>query len=96
MVAVRRLVLDVLKPHSPPLTEFAKRVADVESVAGATATLVELDQEVQTVKITLEGEDLAYEPVEAAVEHLGGSVHSIDEVACGEYIVEDRTTAQDA
>jgi hypothetical protein len=85
----------VLKPHEPPLREFADHVAAVESVAAVTATLIELDQEVQNVKVTLEGEALQFEAIEAAVESLGGTVHSVDQVACGEYAVEDRPTLQD-
>ena len=95
MVAVRRLVIDVLKPHEPPLIEFTERVTTLDSVAAATASLVELDQEVQTVKLTVEGNTVSFEAVEDTVEELGGTVHSVDEVACGEYVVEDRRTHQD-
>ncbi|MFC7229878.1 DUF211 domain-containing protein [Salinirubellus salinus] len=95
MSTVRRLVVDVLKPHDPPLPEFASRLAEVGSVAGVTVSLVELDREVQNVKITVEGGAIEYDEVEAAVENLGGTVHSVDEVACGEYVVEDRPTQQD-
>jgi len=95
MAPIRRLVVDVLKPHDPPLPEFAERLATVESVDGINVSLVELDREVQNVKVTLEGESLSYDLVETAVEGLGGTVHSVDEVACGEYVVEERPTLQD-
>lgn len=95
MARVRRLVIDVLKPHTPPLLEFTKRVGEVEGVDGVNASLIELDNEVQNVKLTFEGEDVEFESVEAAVERLGGTVHSVDQVACGERIVEDRQTLQD-
>ncbi|MDZ7701675.1 MAG: DUF211 domain-containing protein [Halobacteriales archaeon] len=95
MAQVRRLVVDVLKPHDPPLLEFADSLADLDSVEGVTATLVELDEEVQNVKLTFEGEDVAFDAIESAVEGLGAAVHSVDEVACGAYIVEDRDTPQD-
>ncbi|MEF8840571.1 MAG: DUF211 domain-containing protein [Haloarculaceae archaeon] len=95
MVPVRRLVVDVLKPHDPPLLEFARRVGDAEGVEGISASLIELDNEVQNVKLTFEGEALAFEEIEAAVERLGGTVHSVDQVACGERVVEDRPTHQD-
>lgn len=96
MASIRRLVIDVLKPHDPPLPEFANQVAEIDSVEGVTASLIELDQEVQNVKLTFEGEDLAFEAIEARIETLGGTVHSVDQVACGAYIVEDRRTLQDA
>jgi len=95
MVAVRRLVIDVLKPHEPPLLEFTEEVAAVDGVEGATGSLLELDREVQNIKLSLEGADLDYDAVESTVEDLGGTVHSVDEVACGDVVVEERPTQQD-
>lgn len=96
MTDLRRVVLDVLKPHGPPLLEFTERIATVESVDGLTVSLIELDSEVQNVKITIEGESLDYEAIEEAIDDIGGSVHSIDQVARGKYIVEERRTLQDS
>lgn len=95
MAPVRRLVIDVLKPHDPPLLEFTDRVAEIESVEGVTSSLIELDQEVQNVKLTFEGDDLDFATIEETVENLGGSIHSVDQVACGDYVVTDRRTLQD-
>lgn len=95
MAPIRRLVVDVLKPYNPSTLEFTQQVAAAESVAGATATLIELDQEVQNVKLTVEGEGIEYDDIEAIIEDAGGTVHSVDQVACGEYIVEDTPTPQD-
>ncbi|MFT4922763.1 MAG: hypothetical protein ACI8XM_001982 [Haloarculaceae archaeon] len=95
MASVRRLVIDVLKPHDPPLLAFTEHLSDLDCVEGATTSLIELDQEVQNVKVTLEGGDLTFETVEDAVEGLGGTVHSVDVVACGEHVVEDQPTLQD-
>ena len=95
MAAVRRVVLDVLKPHNPPVVEFTERIADLDGVDGATCSLIELDQEVQNVQVTVEGADLDFPAVDGAVEDLGGSVHSVDQVACGDYAVADRPTLQD-
>jgi hypothetical protein len=88
-------VLDVLKPHDPSLIDFVQHVTETERVDAATASLIELDKEVQNVKITVEGEDLDYGSIEEAVDDLGGTVHSIDQVACGEYVVEEQRTLQD-
>lgn len=95
MPDLRRVVLDVLKPHDPPLLEFTDRVAAVEAVEGATASLIELDREVQNVKITVEGEVLEYPRLEETIEELGGTVHSVDQVACGNGVVEEPRTLQD-
>ena len=95
MAPVRRLVVDVLKPHDPSLVAFTEHVTEADSVAGATCSLIELDKEVQNVKLTFAGEDLQTAAVEAAIEDIGGTVHSIDQVSCGERVVEDSPTLQD-
>jgi hypothetical protein len=95
MAPIRRLVIDVLKPHEPSTLAFTQEIAGAESVEGVNGTLIELDREVQNVKFTIEGTDVDYDAVEALVEDAGGSVHSVDQVACGEYIVEDAPTPQD-
>ena len=95
MATVRRLVIDVLKPHDPSLLEFTDQIAETESVEGVTSSLIELDQEVQNIKLTFEGEGLNFAAIEETIENLGGTVHSIDQVACGEHIVTDRRTLQD-
>ena len=86
---IRRLVLDVLKPHDPDLVTFTERLGELEGVDGATAKVVEMDETVQTVRIALEGPNLEFDVIEAEITDLGGSIHSTDEVSCGERIVED-------
>jgi hypothetical protein len=95
MGSLRRVALDVLKPHEPPLLEFTEHIDTVESVDAVTASLIELDKEVQNVKLTLEGDALDYAAIEAAVGELGGTIHSVDQVAYGGYVVEERRTLQD-
>jgi hypothetical protein len=74
MTAVRRLVIDVLKPHDPPLLEFTKQVATIEGVEGVSSSLIERDKEVQNVKLTFEGEALDFEAITEKVEELSGIV----------------------
>ena len=95
MAQIRRLVVDVLKPHEPSTLTFTQQVVEAESVAGVNATLIELDKEVQNVKLTIEGESVDYNAIEAIIEDAGGTIHSVDQVACGEYIVENAPTPQD-
>ncbi len=95
MSAIRRMVLDILKPHKPTILTFADEIADSDGVAGVNAILVEIDEEVQNIKVTLEGEDIDYEVIRETIEDLGGSIHSIDEIVCGKRIVEESETPQD-
>ncbi|WP_440010042.1 DUF211 domain-containing protein [Halomicrococcus sp. SG-WS-1] len=95
MVETKRLVLDILKPHEPGLLEFSEVIARCEGVSGANVVLLETDREVQNVKVTVEGDDIDSSAVEEEIDGLGGTVHSFDEVACGEVLVEESETPQD-
>ena len=95
MTEVRRIVIDALKPYDPTNVELARHVAEQEGVAGVNVMLMETDRDVETVKITVEGADIDYDLVERTVEDLGASVHSVDQVVCGEQMVEESETAQD-
>jgi hypothetical protein len=88
MAAIRRLVVDLLKPHEPSTVAVASTLADLDGVDGVTATLVETDREVQNLLVALEGSDLDVETIERAVTDMGATVHSIDEVVCGDRHVE--------
>ena len=95
MVTARRLVLDLLKPYKPDIVTVADAVAGIDGVTGVNVALVETDKEVQTVKMTVEGDPIQVETVYETLEDLGAAVHSIDEVVCGDHIVEQSTTPQD-
>ncbi|MCB9685497.1 MAG: DUF211 domain-containing protein [Alphaproteobacteria bacterium] len=95
MAALRRLVLDVLKPHAPSVVELARRLSDLSGVTAVNVSVVEVDQKVENVKITLEGDALTYDEIEAQIRQLGAAVHSIDEVVAGARIIDDPATPQD-
>jgi len=92
---IRRLVLDVMKPHDPDILEFTQTVADREGIDGVNVALIETDRVVHNLKVTLEGEDIDAVAVEDAIAGLGGTVHSIDAVVCGTHMVDDHKTPQD-
>lgn len=95
MVEIKRLVLDVLKPHDPDIREFADATARCPGVVGVNAVLLETDREVQNLKLTIEGQSVDDDAVEEAIVDLGGTVHSIDEVVTGDEVVEESVTPQD-
>ncbi|RLF90483.1 hypothetical protein DRN46_03410 [Thermococci archaeon] len=95
MGGIRRLVLDVLKPHEPILTELAKEISKMPGVEGVNISLIELDKDTENIKITIEGRDLNYEEIKSKIEQCGGRIHSIDVVAAGRRLVEEVETIQD-
>jgi hypothetical protein len=95
MANIRRVVLDVLKPHSPNLVDLATQLADLEGIIGVDISLVEMDQKVENVKITCEGDSINYELVERIVMQNGASIHSLDKVSAGTSMIDEVTTQQD-
>ncbi len=95
MSEIKRLVLDVLKPHNPSMVELSKRLSIIEGVSGVNCTLDEVDQETESVKITIEGQDIDFDTVETAIREAGAAVHSVDSVSTGKKLVEEVKTPQD-
>ncbi len=89
---IKRLVLDVLKPHVPNLVEIASLVGKVEGVVGVNISLVEVDTHTESIKVTVEGDNISFEKVKEALESCGASVHSIDQVVAGRTVVEEVMT----
>ncbi|MCD6541977.1 MAG: DUF211 domain-containing protein [Thermoplasmata archaeon] len=95
MSAIKRLILDVLKPHVPSIIELAKRLGDLEGISGVNISLKEVDTDTDNVKITIEGDNIDYESVKRVIEECGAAIHSIDGVAAGLRLVEEISTPQD-
>lgn len=91
---IRRLVLDVLKPHDPGIVSLTQGITDKLEVDGVTATLLEIDEDVRTLRLVIEGEALVFEEIEDVISDLGASIHSVDQVSCGERVVADEPIEQ--
>jgi len=92
---IRRLVLDVLKPHVPTIIELATALSHVKGVGGVNLSLYEVDQQTETIKATVQGENIDYDGIEDVVKEFGGAIHSIDEVVAGKEIVKEYETLQE-
>lgn len=93
---VRRLVLDVLKPHDPSILDLAQQLSELPGVEAVNISIYEIDRKVENAKITLEGTEIIYEQVRKVISDNGGTVHSLDEVVAGRMIIDDAETLQDA
>jgi hypothetical protein len=92
---IRRLVLDILKPHVPTILDLAKDLSAIQGVSGVNLSLYEVDQQTETVKATIEGDNINYDVVAAKIRDCGGVIHSVDEVVAGKMIVEEFETLQE-
>jgi len=80
MVLVKRLVLDVLKPHQPDALEFSQAIAKVGGDYRVCTTVQEVDEKTETLQVIVEGNAIDFDAVQSSISDLGGSLHSIDEV----------------
>ncbi len=88
---IRRIVLDVLKPHSPRLTDLALMISRDERVEGVNITLKEVDQNTESITVTLEGNNISYESIKEILQEAGAVIHSIDQVVAGKELIEEVT-----
>jgi hypothetical protein len=80
MATIRRIILDVLKPHHPNAYEFAMALADLGNEYVVHLTVIEVDKNTETVQLELKAPSIDFEMVQAAIIEMGASLHSIDEV----------------
>lgn len=84
---IKLLVLDILKPHNPSIIEYAKRIGALKNMNGVNVTVEEIDERTETVKITVQGKDIDYNSLVDIIKDLGGTIHSVDEVAAGKRLI---------
>ncbi|MEA3547239.1 MAG: DUF211 domain-containing protein [Thermodesulfobacteriota bacterium] len=80
MAIIRKVILDVLKPHQPNAVDFATALADLSPDYKLRITVVEVDEKTESIIVVLEGENIEFDPVTELIKKMGASVHSIDEV----------------
>lgn len=87
---IRRLVLDVDKAIAQPsLLEIGEAAGNCRGVEAINVTVSEIDIETVGMNITLEGENMSYEEIRNAIETTGAVVHSIDQLAAGNRIIDE-------
>jgi hypothetical protein len=79
MTFVKRLVLDILKPHTPNVLDFTRTLA-AQGELRVKLTVLEMDDKTETLQVVIEGEDIDFERIQQAIAESGASLHSIDEV----------------
>jgi len=87
---IRRLVLDVDKAVSrPSILEIAAAIDSTPGVEATNIQVTEIDIETVGMNITIQGISLNYEAIARAIENVGAVVHSIDELATGQVLIEN-------
>jgi hypothetical protein len=80
MELVKRLVLDVLKPHSPNPLEFARKLVGLFEGYEVRLVVEEMDEKTESIILEISAHDIDFDLISEKIEEMGGSIHSIDEV----------------
>ena len=73
--------LDVLKPHQPSSDNLARTLISLPGAQLVKIKVDEIDQKTTSIYIKMEGtEELKLELIEAKLEEMNCSLHSVDEV----------------
>lgn len=92
---IKRLVLDVLKPHKPSVVELSQALSSLEGIDGVNIIIYEIDQQVENAKVVIAGNSIDFDVIKNKLKEMGATIHSVDEVASGKRIVEEVRTPQD-
>ena len=87
MGKLRRIVLDVLKPHEPSIISLAQQLSALPSIDGVDIAVVGVDRQVESVRISVEGASINYEKLSKVINDNGCTIKSIDKASAGTRVV---------
>ena len=87
-MTIKKMVIDVLIPHEPDILVYAEDISKLDRALSVVIHVLEHDERTKTVEMTIESDAISFEDVKNAIEDLGGSIHSIDQVSAGSKIIE--------
>jgi len=83
MVVVKKIELDVLKPHKPSVLELSSEISDLAGVDSCQISISEIERDVESVVVSIVGNDIDIKEVEKIIKSNGATIHNIDEVTTG-------------
>jgi len=79
-IIVKKLVLDVVKPHNPNIVDMAEGLSELKGVEKVDIDVQDYDSTIERLKVIIEGEDLDYDEIVKVIRYYGGNVASLDGV----------------
>jgi hypothetical protein len=77
---IRKLVLDVVKPHEPDIVEVADAISKLDGVKRVEVEVRDYDSNIERLKLIVEGDDLDEDDIMELIKYYGGNVASVDGV----------------
>ena len=65
MGTVKRIVLDVLKPHQPSAIEFSQAIAKVGRDYRVCLSVIEMDENTETLQIEVQGNAIDFDAIQS-------------------------------
>ena len=79
-VAVKRILMDALKPRELSIVDLAKALSSVDKKGEVEIIVSEVDSKTETLKVTIRGSNIDYSLVSTIMDQYGVSVRGIDEI----------------
>jgi hypothetical protein len=79
-VAIKRILLDSLKPRELSIVELAKALGAVDERGEVEIIVSEVDSKTETIKVIIKGSNIDYKLVSKIMDQYGVSVRGIDEI----------------
>lgn len=80
MPSVKRVVLDILKPHHPNALDLANALAALSRDYHVVLRVTAVDEKTESAEVAIEGSAVDFEAIRDAITAMGATVHSIDAV----------------
>jgi hypothetical protein len=79
--AIRRVLLDALKPRELSLVDLSRAVCSSDGVEEVDIIVSEVDSKTETIKITARGPRISYDALSKIMDRHGVSIRGIDEIS---------------
>lgn len=83
MGKIKRIVLDILKPHEPSIRVLAEKLAEMRGVDIVDVTMHDVDSKVEVAKVTIEGTDIDYDKIKDVLQDNAATIRGVDRVTTG-------------
>ncbi|HDQ06189.1 MAG TPA: hypothetical protein ENN36_05665 [Candidatus Bathyarchaeota archaeon] len=79
-VKIKKLLLDSLKSRELSIVELSKALGSVDGVSEVDITVVEVDSNTETIRVTIKGPQINYDEIRKVMEKHAVSIKGVDEI----------------
>lgn len=80
-VKIKKLLLDSLKSRELSVVELSKALGSVTGVSEVDITVVEVDSNTETIRVTIKGPQINYDKIRQVMEKHAVAIKGVDEVS---------------